>query len=244
MVSVNALLIAGTDTEVGKTVVTSALLAYYRHYQPQRSLGLLKLIQAGVGDAELYQRLFFPHLTTAELVPQSFSAPLAPPLAAALEHRLVDLEQLWQALNSLSQTHDWVLLEGAGGLGSPVTDEFTLAALAGLWHLPLVLVVPVKLGAIAQAVANVALARQTGLDLRGIILNCPHPCSDQQVAQWAPVPLMTTLTRVPVLGVLPYLADATSVADLVQAARGLTLDLLDPAAGWWPTLKGSNHGAS
>ncbi|MFZ4638865.1 MAG: dethiobiotin synthase [Nodosilinea sp.] len=229
MVSLNALLIAGTDTEVGKTVVTSALLAYYRHSFPQRSLGLLKPIQSGVGDGELYQRLFFPDLPISAIVPQAFAAPLAPPLAAALENRQVDLDRVWQALRSLQQAHDWVLVEGLGGLGSPVTDELTLAALAGLWRLPVVLVVAVKLGAIAQAIANAALARQEGLNLRGIILNCNQPRTAQEIEQWAPSALISRFTQVPVLGVLPYLKDTTSPVDLVEAAREL---ILDPA---WPS---------
>jgi dethiobiotin synthetase len=115
-------------------------------------------------------------------------------------------------------------------LGSPVTDEFTLADLAAAWHLPLVLVVPVKLGAIAQAVANVALARQTGLDLRGIILNCAQPLPADQIDQWAPIPLITNLTQVPVLGVMPHLSDPESAPALVAAAQGLILEPLYPRA--------------
>ncbi|MFM7471336.1 MAG: dethiobiotin synthase [Nodosilinea sp.] len=244
MVNLNALLIAGTDTEVGKTVVTSALLAYYRHYFPQRSLGLLKPIQSGVGDGELYQRLFFPHLAISDLVPQAFAAPLAPPLAAALENRQVDLNRVWQTLGSLCQAHDWVLVEGLGGLGSPITADLTLAALAGLWRLPVILVVAVKLGAIAQAVANGALARQERLNLRGIILNCHQPCTDQEVEKWAPASLISRLTQVPVLGVLPYLEDATSPVALAEAARGLMLDPLDSVGSFSPGLGKSTHGPS
>jgi dethiobiotin synthetase len=230
MASLNALLVAGSDTEVGKTVVTSALLAYGQRHHPQRSLAVLKPVQSGVGDGELYQRLFFPQVPLATLMPQAFQAPLAPPLAAALEHRTVDLGQIWQTLTDLTRHHDWVLVEGAGGLGSPVTDEFTLADLAAAWHLPLVLVVPVKLGAIAQAVANVALARQRGLDLRGIILNCPQPLPADQIEQWAPAPLITNLTQVPVLGVMPHLSDPESAPALVAAAQGLILEPLYPRA--------------
>jgi len=62
-----------------------------------------------------------------------------------------------------------VLVEALGG--SPVSEEFTVADLAE-WR-PTVLVVPVKLGAIAQAVANVALARPSRVHLKGIVLNCP-----------------------------------------------------------------------
>ncbi|MBD2427755.1 dethiobiotin synthase [Phormidium sp. FACHB-1136] len=235
MVSLNALLIAGTDTEVGKTVVTSALLAYWRKYYPQQSVGILKPLQSGLGDRELYQRLFFPELSLDAIAPQSFEAPLAPPLAAALEQRPIDLGVVWHRLQTLMQTHDRVLVEGLGGLGSPVTDELTVAALAAAWRLPVVLVVPVKLGAMAQAVANVALARQENIDLCGIILNCNQPLSPEDIDRWAPAEMMTRFTQVPVLGVCPYLEQTESLDSLAQAAKGLHLEMIPkpsyPAVG-------------
>jgi dethiobiotin synthetase len=227
MVALNALLIAGTDTEVGKTVVTSALLAYWRKYYPQQSVGILKPLQSGLGDRELYQRLFFPELSLEAIAPQYFEAPLAPPLAAALEQRSIDLGVVWNTLQTLLQTHDRVLVEGLGGLGSPVTDELTVADLAAAWHLPVVLVVPVKLGAMAQAVANVALARLRKVDLRGIILNCNQPLSPEDIERWAPAEMITRFTQVPVLGVCPYLEQTESLEALAQAAQKLQLDALN-----------------
>jgi dethiobiotin synthetase len=109
-----------------------------------------------------------------------------------------------------------------------VTYELTVADLAAAWHLPVVLVVPVKLGAIAQAIANVALARQHRLDLRGIILNCPQPLTQEQINQWAPAGLITQLAQTPVLGTLPYLPDPESSVALAAAAATLELGLLYP----------------
>src|SRR5512145_1519899 len=116
MASLNALLVAGTDTEVGKTVVTSALLAYWQQYLPTQAPAVLKPFQAGVGDRELYQRLFFPDTSLEAINPQYFDAPLAPPLAADLEGRTVDLTLAWRALEASTQRHPWVLVEGLGGL--------------------------------------------------------------------------------------------------------------------------------
>ncbi len=228
MVSLNALLVAGTDTEVGKTVVTSALLAYWQRYLPEQAPAVLKPFQSGVGDRELYQRLFFPDSSLETITPQYFDAPLAPPLAAALEGRTVDLATAWRRLEDCIQRHPWVLVEGLGGLGSPVTYELTVADLAAAWHLPVVLVVPVKLGAIAQAVANVALARQHRIDLRGIILNCPQPRTAEEIDQWAPAALIAQLTQTPVLGTLPYLPDPESPAALAIAAAALDLVVMNP----------------
>lgn len=223
----NALLITGTDTEVGKTVLTTALAAYWQMYS-SRSLGIMKPIQAGVGDRELYSQLFDLEQSAAEITPLYFNAPLAPPIAAAKEDRSVDLAIVWQTLQKLTATRDFVLIEALGGLGSPVTDEFTVADLAAEWRLPTVLVVPVKLGAISQAVANVALARQSRIHLKGIVLNCVQPHSPQEIAELAPSELIQSLTNVAVLGCIPYLENSTDIAKLAQIAAALELERLLP----------------
>lgn len=224
--SLNVLLITGTDTETGKTVLTCVLAAYWQTYRPQESLGILKPIQTGTGDRELYQKVFDLKQTSEEITPLHFQTPVAPPLAAEREGRPVDLSLVWQALNSLQQQRQWVLVEALGGLGSPMTRELTVADLARDWRLPTVLVVPVKLGAIAQAVANVALARSCSVNLKGIVLNCVQPCSDSQLADWAPIDLIESLTNVPVLGILPHLADPTDLFKLAQVASDLDLERL------------------
>jgi dethiobiotin synthetase len=222
----NALLITGTDTEAGKTVLTTALAAYWQKHYPLRSWGIMKPIQSGIGDCEWYQNLFALEQSAEEITPLYFQAPLAPPIAAALENRQVDLAVVWQALSKLRSRRDFVFIEALGGLGSPLTDEFTIADLAGEWHLPTVLVVPVKLGAIAQAVANVALAKQTRVNLKGIVLNCIQPRSDEEIANWAPADLIQSLTNIPVLGCLPYLENLTDLDKLAQIASNLDLETL------------------
>jgi dethiobiotin synthetase len=222
----NALLITGTDTEAGKTVLTTALAAYWQKYYPSHSWGIMKPIQSGIGDCEWYQNLFSLEQSAEEITPLYFQAPLAPPIAAARENRQVDLGVVWQALSQLRSRRDFVFIEALGGLGSPVTEEFTIADLAGEWRLPTVLVVPVRLGAIAQAVANVALARQTRVDLKGIVLNCIQPRSDEEIANWAPADLIQSLTNIPVLGCLPYLNNLTDLDKLAQIASNLDLETL------------------
>ncbi|MBD1824462.1 ATP-dependent dethiobiotin synthetase BioD [Cyanobacteria bacterium FACHB-DQ100] len=224
----NALLITGTDTDAGKTVLTTALIAYWQKYCQSRSLGVMKPLQTGVGDRELYRQLFELDQTPEELNPLHFEAPLAPPIAADLEGKRVALEPVWKAFEALRRQRDFVLVEALGGLGSPVTHETTVADWAWDWHLPAVLVVPVRLGAIGQAVANVALARQSKVHLKGIVLNCIRSSSDEEIENWASVSLIERLTGIPVLGLLPYLSDPTDVEKLAQAAANLDLERLIP----------------
>ncbi|NJK39145.1 MAG: ATP-dependent dethiobiotin synthetase BioD [Oscillatoriales cyanobacterium RM1_1_9] len=224
----STLLITATDTAAGKTVLTTALLAYWQTYYSSRSIGVMKLIQSGVGDRELYQELFTLDQSLETINPLYFQAPLAPPIAARQESQMVDLGKVWSALQKLQHQRELVLAEALGGLGCPVTAELTVADLARDWQLPAVLVVPVKLGAIGQVVAHVALAQHMKVKLLGIVLNCVHPCSDQEVENWAPTSLIQSLTQTPVLGLLPHLDNPQDVAQLTQGAANLDLELLLP----------------
>ena len=221
------LLITGTDTEIGKTVVTLSLIAYWYKYLSWSQLGVMKLIQTGtMGDSMLYQKLF-PLTQSPELInPVSYQTPIAPPLAAARENQPVDLTTIWEALTSLRSKREFVLMEALGGLGSPVTWEMTVAQIAEAWRLPFVLVVQVKLGAIAQTVANVALARQHNLEIRGVIFNCLTAEAQSQQSDWTPAELITNLCQVPILGTIPYLSDTTDIAKLAHVASNLELEHL------------------
>lgn len=223
-----SLLITGTDTNAGKTVLTTALAAYWQNYCVHSKLSILKLVQAGVGDGELYSQLFSLELDA--VAPLRFKAPLAPPLAAAQEGHRIDLEKIWRHYETLRQQVDLVLIEGVGGLGSPITYETTVADLAWDWRLPVILVVPVQLGAIGQAVANVALARQSQVYLKGIVLNCAKPCTAEEIDNWADADLIQTLTGVSVLGLIPHLTDPLNWQTLVQVAANLELERIFPAS--------------
>ena len=229
----NALLITGTDTDAGKTVLTAALMAYWQKHIQQhsqsQSIAIFKPFQAGIGDREFYVKLFDLQQTLDEINPVYFNAPLALPIAAALDGKTISMEVPWKTLQLLMQRHDFVLIEGVGGLGSPVTFETTVADLAADWKVPIVLVVPVKLGAIAQVVANIALAERSGLRVKGIVRNCVTPCSEEDVENWANQALIEQLTGIQVVGTLPYLESIDDRSQLAKAASNLDLEMLIPS---------------
>jgi dethiobiotin synthetase len=222
------LLITSTDTEAGKTVLTAALAAYGQTYHPHQKWGILKPIQCGVGDREFYAQTFGRSID--EINPIYLETPLAPPIAATTAGVEIDLGIAWKALGRMRQQHDFVLVESVGGLGTPITPELVVADLARDWRIPAVLVVPVKLGSIGLAVANVALARQYNVQLRGIVLNCTQPLSPAEIANLAPAELIQSLTSTPVLGCLPYLPDLHDLKLLAAAAADLELEILLPTA--------------
>ena len=230
-----SLLIVGTDTDVGKTFVVASLVAYWKQYildkdfpESDRSLGLLKLLQTGIGDREIYDRLFADCDRIEIRSPVRFQAPLAPPIAAEKEGKTIDLSEVNEALVSLQEKHDFVLVEALGGLGSPVTKTLTVAHIAAEWSIPTVLVVPVRLGAISHAVANVALAKNFNIDLKGIILNCLTLESNSELADLTPVDLIQSLTQVPVLGILPYISDLMEGGKLAHSIGSWDLTSIFP----------------
>jgi len=218
------LLISATDTDAGKTIITTALRAYYQQCFSGLKVGLMKLLQTGVeGDGEFYQQFF-----DDVVIPLRFNAPLAPPVAADLEGKFIDLNVIWQSLLKLQQSHDLLLVEALGGLGSPITHDLTIAQLASNWHLETILVVPVKLGAIAHTVANVALAKHHKVKLKGIVLNCINSCSEEDINNWTSKQLIESLTQVPILGCFPYVDKIDNLADLAQiTAHNLNLTKLN-----------------
>lgn len=228
-----ALLIAGTDTDVGKTFVTIALATYWQKYRlnqgrQQNILGIFKLMQTGTGDVELYNRLFAEAEGIEVTTPLSFATPVAPPIAAAKEGKTIKLGKVWQEFNTMLHKSDLVLMESLGGLGSPITDELIVGNIAADWRLSTVLVVPVKLGAIAQTVANVSLARSLKIDLKGIILNCSQPEMQETIEDFTPIDLIQSLTQIPVIGTLPYIENIADGDRLSQAVANWDLESILP----------------
>ena len=229
-----ALLIAGTDTDVGKTFVTIALAAYWQKYCLNKNnssyslLSIFKLLQTGTGDFEQYNRLFTETASVKVIAPLRLKTPVAPPIAAQKEGKTIELGQIWQEFSLAQQESDLVLLESLGGLGSPVTNELTVGNIAADWRLPIILVVPVKLGAISNTVANVALARSLKIDLKGIVLNCTHSEAMVHIEDLTPIDLIQSLTQIPIIGTLPYINDLNNIDELAKIASNWDVELILP----------------
>lgn len=179
------LFIAGTDTGVGKTWVTS-LIARQCAARKIR-VGVYKPIASGVTAEEperqdawqLWDAAGRPE-SLEDVCPISLAAPLAPHLAARLEGRTLDPESLLQGARRWAQ-YDLLLVEGCGGLMSPVTEDWYTADLAYELGYPLLMVAANRLGAINQTLQSLitAAAFRDGLDVRGVVLNdCDNRSDD------------------------------------------------------------------
>lgn len=209
------LFVTGTDTGVGKTVLTAGLALALRargHF-----VGVAKPVQSGAlaadpaGDAMLLRRWTGVAEQGEEIAPYSFAAPLAPLVAARLEGRTVDRAEVAARVRALAARYEAVLVEGAGGLLVPVGEDWTVADLALSLGLPLLVVARAGLGTVNHTALTVLVARRLGLEPVGVIVNGARDESSQTNAE-----LIERLADVPVLGETPWL-DGELTAERLRA---------------------------
>jgi dethiobiotin synthetase len=176
------LFITGSDTDVGKTYVAALLARALQKaghavgvYKPVASGCRIRRGQMISDDAEQLWKAAGRPGELERVCPQMFRAPLAPHLAAAEEGRRVDAKLLRSGVRYWQQRCDIVLVEGAGGLMSPLTEDEYNADLALDLGYPLLIVVPNRIGAINQALQTLITATtfKEGLPIAGVILNQP-----------------------------------------------------------------------
>ncbi len=203
-------LITGSDTGVGKTVVTALLAAYLR--RSGVNAGVMKPVASGCvqtdrglvsPDVMLFERALGP-LDPPELVnPVRYRAPLAPSIAAQKEGRALDLPALDAAFEELSRRRDPLLVEGVGGLLVPLEGRFTVADLALRWKLPLLVVARPGLGTINHTALTVLHARSRGIPVAGFVFNSCQSGEDPQMTRDNAASIVE-LTGVPFLGSIPW----------------------------------------
>jgi dethiobiotin synthetase len=199
-VSAPALFVAGAGTEIGKTYVTAALTRRLRAHGP---VVTLKPLASGVpaphdpafresdtGRLLAAQGLPLDETTVAACSPWRFTAPLAPDQAAALEGRSVDLAELvaW-CRDRIATARGPVLVEGVGGLMSPITGEATGLDWIEALGLPVLLVSGSYLGAISHALTAAEVLKSRGLTLRAVVV------SESEGAPTPPETVAEAITR-------------------------------------------------
>lgn len=201
--------ITGTDTEVGKTVASSALLQA-ANQQGYRSAGYKPVASGSVmtaqglrnDDALALQANSGITLDYGEVNPYTFAEPTSPHIVSAAEARPIDPAHLSAGLRHLEQRADWLLVEGAGGWFTPLSESYTFADWVKAERLPVILVVGVKLGCINHAVLTAQAIAQAGLTLAGWIANdvvAPGGRHQEYLAT------LRRMLAAPLLGEIPHL---------------------------------------
>ncbi len=162
--------ITGTDTNAGKTYVTSLLTTALRR-AGHPAVAIKPLASGGWSDSEILSAAADHLLTPQEITPFFFELPLSPMQAASLEEKKIDPSAIVAFINEMKKKHSSLLVEGVGGWKVPLTDDVTTADLAAALGFPVLLVVRNRLGAQNHALLTIESIKNHGLTCAGMILN-------------------------------------------------------------------------
>ena len=199
--------VTGTDTGVGKTLVTLGLMQLLQ--QQGRVVAAMKPVAAGCemtpgglrnADALLLAQQASVEGDYALVNPYAFAPAIAPHIAALQSGTSIDTGKIVNIYNVLSNTADCVLVEGVGGWQVPLNDEQTLADLARLLGLEVILVVAIRLGCLNHALLTAESVTGAGCTLAGWVANLVAP--QRECAQENVTALKSRISA-PLLGVLP-----------------------------------------
>lgn len=201
--------VTGTDTEIGKTLISAAIL-HLLVASGRRACGM-KPIAAGAvtgddgmlhnEDADMLAAAGNVHLPQQITTPYMFKEPAAPHIAAALAGVTIEAVPIIAAYAEILAASDAVVVEGVGGFHVPLADDFDTADLATQLNLPVILVVGLRLGCISHALLTVEAVVRRGLVIAGWVANEVDPDMayvDENIAALAqriPAPLLGRVPR-------------------------------------------------
>ena len=201
----HGIILAGTNTEVGKTLAGTVLAAAL--IRRGLSVRALKPVESGC-EPDPEDALTWCAITGQDLervCPYRFRLPIAPQSAGELEGRAMDLALVQGLLAQHLAEADLTLVETAGGLGSPVAPGTLVLDLARALGLPVLLVAPHTLGSVGQSLVCARLLEHEGIPCAGILLSRTDPGPEGPEAG-THAPLLAEHGRgVPLLGILPHL---------------------------------------
>jgi dethiobiotin synthetase len=205
------LFVTGTDTGVGKTLITAGLAHALR--ASGIDVGVMKPVETGCSirngrlrplDALTLREASGSRDAIDLINPYRFREPLAPMVAAERSRRSIDVERLRERFGRLAGQHAVILVEGAGGLLVPITEKASFLDLAVRLQLPLLVVIGSRLGALNHARLTVAAALAAGVPVAGTIVN--RMSAERSPARTTNLSALRRLLPAPVLGEISHLS--------------------------------------
>lgn len=215
--SLRGIFVTGTDTEIGKTRISAAIVQLLAH--GGLAVAGLKPVAAGMAwidgerineDVHALRAAGSVALSAAGVGPCQLEAACSPHIAAALEGRRIEREPLLAAIHAAAGRAERVVVEGVGGFRVPFGEDWDSADLAVALDLPVLLVVGLRLGCINHALLTAEAVRARGLRLCGWVANTVDP-QLPHVAQNLDA-LARGLGSAPCLGLVPRLPEPTPEA--------------------------------
>jgi len=221
------LFITGTDTGVGKTHVAVGVISALRSrgirvgaYKPAVSGSVPGRNGPHWEDLERLRAALGDDVAAEKICPQRFHAPLAPPVAARREGKEIDSSLLRTGIDWWRERVEFLVVEGAGGLLSPLSETETVADLAASFGFPLVIVARQTLGTINHTLLTMEAARARGLTIAGIILNQSVAAPPDDASVESNPQELEKRGGAPILAILPHV----SMADLLRQSPLFTID--------------------
>ncbi|MGB9716124.1 MAG: dethiobiotin synthase [Thermodesulfovibrionales bacterium] len=231
--------ITGTDTGVGKTILTASLIKISK-FLGLNSCGM-KPVETGCFKPKLKTQnsklkkealipsdsIFLKEIAgiddSIDLInPVRFENPLAPFPASEIEGININIEDIKKAYSKLSKKYDVIFVEGIGGLLVPIKKDYSVLDLIRDLGLPVIVVSRPGLGTINHTMLTVNYALKEGITVAGIIINHTQP-SDGSLAEKTNPQVIRQLCTVPIFGVFPYLEELKPSA--IEEAAMRTLDI-------------------
>ena len=209
--SLRGIFITGTDTSVGKTLVTTALVMCLT--QRGIDVGVMKPIETGVSrsaktqsDGARLRRAAGSYDPMAEVSPYIFQLPVAPLSAARAEETTMQVAPIMRAFQAMRQKHTLMVVEGVGGVHVPITPSLSMLDLIYRMKLLAVVVGQSGLGGINHALLTLHALRQRKIPIVALVLNQRRPVRTKtaRLQERSTVSLLRLLAGVPVVGPLPY----------------------------------------
>jgi len=224
--------VTGTDTGVGKTIITAALI------KASSLLGFrtcgMKPIETGClreddtfipSDGIFIKTVAHMEETVNHISPCCFEEPLAPLPASEIEGTPVDFEKIRKEYAALSQKYDVVIVEGIGGLLVPIRKDYFVLDLARDFGLPVIVVSRPGLGTINHTMLSVNYAIAEGLAVAGIIINYSRP-TDGSPAENTNPNVIKKISPVPIIGIFPYLRNLEETTIERTVVKSLNLEII------------------
>ncbi|GAX60856.1 dethiobiotin synthase [Candidatus Scalindua japonica] len=194
--------VTGSNTGVGKTVIAAAIAASIKAHG--LSVGVMKPVASGAKescgkliseDAVYLKKIIDSTDDDAIVNPILLKPPIAPTIAASQSGVSINIDKIWRAYEALSNKHDFVVVEGVGGLMVPIDDTHFVADLAHKMDLALIIVSGDYLGTINHTLLTVEYARNRNLRIKGIVINMLKNSDDfvREIEKYSSVPILGTI---------------------------------------------------
>lgn len=207
----HGLFITGTDTGVGKTLVTAALALHLK--KRGLSVGVMKPIETGVApakttqsDAARLRAILDSEETLGAICPYPFELPVAPLAAAQASKQTIQPDTIGRVYRLLASRYDYMVVEGVGGVHVPITPTFDVGAMIKQFRLPVVVVGRSGLGGINHALLTIEALRRNNIPILALILNRTQSVRSAiaRMQERTTIEILRAHAGVPVLGPLPY----------------------------------------